>query len=207
MSFLTIIENKLNYFIRTNKDCILLDVLDLNTITESTENTGTSATNSVPSSSLNSHITVENAETESPETTMDNATSNKDTLPEKLNSQLNIDDKVRDDNEHNEKGATALPDGEDEEKAPLQSVYHVKWINFKDNHVAIVTQNENGPCPLLAITNVLLLQGKIKLPGMVEMVTSGQLMEYLGDFIFTNMPKVKLNCELKKLYLMCSINL
>ena len=78
------------------------------------------------------------------------------------------------------------------DKAPIQSVYHVKWIKFKGNTVAIITQNENGPCPLLAIMNVLLLKEKIKLPGMIEMVTSGQLMEYLGDCIFENAPKVRL---------------
>ena len=77
------------------------------------------------------------------------------------------------------------------DKAPIQSVYHVKWIKFKGNTVAIITQNENGPCPLLAIMNVLLLKEKIKLPGMIEMVTSGQLMEYLGDCIFENAPKVR----------------
>lgn len=76
------------------------------------------------------------------------------------------------------------------DKAPLQSVYHVKWIKFKNKPHAIITQNENGPCPLLAIMNVLLLQGKVKLPAMMEMVTSGQLMEYLGDCIFENAPKV-----------------
>ena len=76
------------------------------------------------------------------------------------------------------------------DKAPIQSVYHVKWIKYKGNTVAIITQNENGPCPLLAIMNVLLLKNKIKLPGMIEMVTSGQLMEYLGDCIFENAPKV-----------------
>ena len=80
------------------------------------------------------------------------------------------------------------------DKASVQSVYHVKWIKFKGNTVAIITQNENGPCPLLAIMNVLLLKGKIKLPGMIEMVTSGQLMEYLGDCIFENAPKVCLIC-------------
>ena len=78
------------------------------------------------------------------------------------------------------------------DKAPLQSEYHVKWIQFKSQTVAIVTQNENGPCPLLAIINCLLLHGRIKLPAMVEMVTSGQLMEYLGDCILESTPKVKL---------------
>ena len=82
-----------------------------------------------------------------------------------------------------------------EEKAPQQSVYHVKWIKFKNTLHAIITQNENGPCPLLAIMNVLLLERRVKLPAMMEMVTSGQLMEYLGDCIFENAPKVILQCS------------
>lgn len=71
------------------------------------------------------------------------------------------------------------------------SVYSVKWVIFKNNKVPIITQNENGPCPLIAIMNVLLLQKKIQFPALMEMVTSDQLMSYLGECIFENVPKVK----------------
>ncbi|XP_070565211.1 ubiquitin carboxyl-terminal hydrolase MINDY-2-like [Ptychodera flava] len=70
-----------------------------------------------------------------------------------------------------------------------QSVYHVKWIKFKGRNMPIVTQNENGPCPLIAIINVLILKGLIVLPDMVEIITSGQLMEYLGDCMLAQTPK------------------
>ncbi|CAL1548026.1 unnamed protein product, partial [Lymnaea stagnalis] len=70
-----------------------------------------------------------------------------------------------------------------------ESVYYIKWITFGQANVPIITQNENGPCPLLAIMNVLLLKGKVKLAPMIEMVTSEQLMTYLGDCIFENMPQ------------------
>ena len=86
-------------------------------------------------------------------------------------------------------GATASPENL-QEKSPLQSVYHIKWVRFKESLYPVVTQNENGPCPLLAIVNMLILQGKVKMPAMVEMVTSGQLMEYLADCIFEHAPKV-----------------
>nr|XP_033776574.1 ubiquitin carboxyl-terminal hydrolase MINDY-2 isoform X2 [Geotrypetes seraphini] len=46
------------------------------------------------------------------------------------------------------------------ERFPGQSVYHIKWIQWKEENTPIVTQNENGPCPLLAIMNVLLLAWK-----------------------------------------------
>lgn len=42
-----------------------------------------------------------------------------------------------------------------------QSLYHIKWIKWKEENTPIITQNENGPCPLLAIMNVLLLSWKV----------------------------------------------
>lgn len=88
-------------------------------------------------------------------------------------------------------GAAPLCRGEDEDDAALgpaatkerfpgQSVYHIKWIQWKEENTPIITQNENGPCPLLAILNVLLLAWKVKLPPMMEIITAEQLMEYLG---------------------------
>ncbi|XP_058521765.1 ubiquitin carboxyl-terminal hydrolase MINDY-2 isoform X3 [Ochotona princeps] len=104
-------------------------------------------------------------------------------------------------------GAAALPgaaplcreEGEEEESAqvlaaskerfPGQSVYHIKWIQWKEENTPIITQNENGPCPLLAILNVLLLAWKVKLPPMMEIITAEQLMEYLGDYMLDAKPK------------------
>ncbi|NP_001004517.1 ubiquitin carboxyl-terminal hydrolase MINDY-2 [Danio rerio] len=70
-----------------------------------------------------------------------------------------------------------------------QSFYQIKWIKWKEENTPIITQNENGPCPLLAIMNVLLLSWKVKLPPMMEMITAEQLMEYLGDYILEAKPK------------------
>ncbi|XP_026992881.2 ubiquitin carboxyl-terminal hydrolase MINDY-2 isoform X2 [Tachysurus fulvidraco] len=70
-----------------------------------------------------------------------------------------------------------------------QSIYHIKWIKWKEENTPIITQNENGPCPLLAIMNVLLLAWKVKLPPMIEIITAEQLMEYLGDYILDAKPK------------------
>lgn len=61
----------------------------------------------------------------------------------------------------------AGPDEEDgreagTERYPGQSVYHIKWMGWKEQSTPIVTQNENGPCPLLAIMNVLLLAWKVQ---------------------------------------------
>ena len=91
---------------------------------------------------------------------------------------------------------------------PASSIYHVKWIGWSCNQnvaeasnassprgqggdhqkesparsgkIAIVTQNANGPCPLLSLVNVLLLRGKISLPEGSEVVSAEQLTQYLG---------------------------
>ncbi|KAJ8340471.1 hypothetical protein SKAU_G00351040 [Synaphobranchus kaupii] len=70
-----------------------------------------------------------------------------------------------------------------------QSIYHIKWMKWKEENTPIITQNENGPCPLLAIMNVLLLAWKVKMPPMMEIITAEQLMEYLGDYILDAKPK------------------
>ena len=49
----------------------------------------------------------------------------------------------------------------------------------------------NGPCPLLALVNVLLLQEKITLNSNDEIVTSSQLMGFLGDIVLQAMPSVR----------------
>jgi hypothetical protein len=47
----------------------------------------------------------------------------------------------------------------------------VKRINFFGRSVKIVMQNENGPCPLLAIANVLSLRNELKLPAGIREIT------------------------------------
>lgn len=75
----------------------------------------------------------------------------------------------------------------------LSQEYHLKWIKWKGtNKLPIVTQNSNGPCPLLAIMNVLLLRKNISFPPMIEIITAEQLMSYLCDFILSNVPTVLL---------------
>uniref|UniRef100_G3MMA3 Ubiquitin carboxyl-terminal hydrolase n=2 Tax=Amblyomma TaxID=6942 RepID=G3MMA3_AMBMU len=72
---------------------------------------------------------------------------------------------------------------------PPQSVYHIKWVRWNNQKTPIITQNENGPCPLIAIINVLTLKGLIKLPHTLDVVTVEQLMEHLGDCILSSIPK------------------
>lgn len=63
---------------------------------------------------------------------------------------------------HSEYGADGTKPGLAKDRAAGQSIYHIKWIKWREENTPIITQNENGPCPLLAIMNVLLLAWKVK---------------------------------------------
>jgi len=82
-----------------------------------------------------------------------------------------------------------------QEKDIDNCIYHLKWIMWHDKKTPIVTQNENGPCPLIAISNILLLRGKIILPSVMEIITAKELMDYIGDMILQNVPKVSTTCS------------
>ena len=95
----------------------------------------------------------------------------------------------------NDTGAASLKVSKDgassSSSSSVLSIYHLKWIHFKTKKVPVITQNENGPCPLLAIMNVLLLQGRVTLESGLELITSEQLMDHLDECILENVPKVR----------------
>jgi hypothetical protein len=88
--------------------------------------------------------------------------------------------------------------------------YLVKTIDWKNQKVRIITQNgkdsffacisivfikltdtilENGPCPLVAICNVLFLRGDLEIqPSDREMVTFEYLVDRLGDYLLNHAP-------------------
>ncbi|NXK00246.1 MINY1 hydrolase, partial [Corythaixoides concolor] len=61
-------------------------------------------------------------------------------------------------------GAVGLPAEPPRTRTPNRAAeadfYCVKWITWKGERTPVITQSENGPCPLLAIMNILLLQWK-----------------------------------------------
>ncbi|XP_027717712.1 ubiquitin carboxyl-terminal hydrolase MINDY-1-like isoform X1 [Vombatus ursinus] len=69
--------------------------------------------------------------------------------------------------------------------------YCVKWIPWKGERTPIITQSTNGPCPLLAIMNILFLQWKVKLAPQKEVITSDELMAHLGDCLLSIKPQEK----------------
>lgn len=71
---------------------------------------------------------------------------------------------------------------------PSELIHQIKWISWHSAKTPIITQNENGPCPLLAVMNVLLLRGQVVLPDGVEFITAQNLLERLGDCILRLIP-------------------
>nr|XP_033779046.1 ubiquitin carboxyl-terminal hydrolase MINDY-1 isoform X2 [Geotrypetes seraphini] len=72
---------------------------------------------------------------------------------------------------------------------PEADFYFVKWITWRGERTPIITQNENGPCPLLAIMNILFLRWKVTLPPQKEVITSEELMAHLGDCLLSIKPQ------------------
>ncbi|KAK2836140.1 hypothetical protein Q7C36_014009 [Tachysurus vachellii] len=73
----------------------------------------------------------------------------------------------------------------------VQEHYYVKWITWKGEKTPIITQSENGPCPLLAIMNILFLRWKAKLPPQTEVITIDELMAHLGECVLSIKPREK----------------
>ncbi|KAI8365203.1 uncharacterized protein BYT42DRAFT_589150 [Radiomyces spectabilis] len=90
-----------------------------------------------------------------------------------------------------------VPEGSGQDTAQPEAaqeylVKQIDWIYDEEKaprRISIVTQNENGPCPLISICNVLLLRGDIDiLPPDREKVTFGYLVGLLGDYLLTHGP-------------------
>ncbi|XP_014679081.1 PREDICTED: protein FAM63A-like, partial [Priapulus caudatus] len=69
------------------------------------------------------------------------------------------------------------------------SPHRVKWIAWGGARAPVVTQNENGPCPLIAVMNVLALKSRVKLPPATVAVTTAELMQHVGNCILEQVPK------------------
>ena len=71
-----------------------------------------------------------------------------------------------------------------------ETIYQLKWLPWKGEFSPIVTQNSNGPCPLLALCNVLLLRGKMYIAPGTTAISSHELLNNLATIMFELMPQV-----------------
>jgi len=61
--------------------------------------------------------------------------------------------------------------------------YAIRWIKFSERLHPVVLQMVNGPCPLIAICNVLFLRGQLSLPAQTAEVSFEQLVTMLRAFL------------------------
>ena len=61
--------------------------------------------------------------------------------------------------------------------------FSLKPISFFGRTVAIVCQNENGPCPLLALANILLLEGRITINPDRGIISLAELTQIVANCI------------------------
>ncbi|KAJ5080794.1 nf-e2 inducible protein [Anaeramoeba ignava] len=64
--------------------------------------------------------------------------------------------------------------------------YYLKRTRFLKQEKNIVLQNQNGPCPLVAIINALHLNGQIPIPLNLEIISHSQLLSLLTNFLLAN---------------------
>ena len=65
------------------------------------------------------------------------------------------------------------------------SEFRLKSIRYNGSTIKIISQNINGPCPILGIANVLLLNGKLSIPQHWEQLQFQTLAQFLAEFIVT----------------------
>lgn len=63
---------------------------------------------------------------------------------------------------------------------PLKQIY----FPILDKNVSMVMQNENGPCPLIALSNILSLRGLVTLTG--SRIAQDELVSAIGELILTS---------------------
>ncbi|KAJ0264813.1 FAM63A-like protein [Hirschfeldia incana] len=76
------------------------------------------------------------------------------------------------------------------EQEDEEVTYKTKSIQFLGRTTPIILQNENGPCPLLAICNVLLLRNNLKLSPDSYEVSQERLMSLVVDRLIDSNSKV-----------------
>lgn len=72
---------------------------------------------------------------------------------------------------------------DDDKNNKGETMYKTKAVQFFGRSVPIILQNDNGPCPLLAICNVLLLRNNLKLGSEITEVTLSDLLSFILDLL------------------------
>jgi len=87
----------------------------------------------------------------------------------------------------------------------MSTGFSVRWVAFCGAHVPVIMQNENGPCPLLAIANVASLVRRITLPPGTSTVTSATLLQLVAEYLLSYNDALGQRSELDALTVQASI--
>jgi hypothetical protein len=63
----------------------------------------------------------------------------------------------------------------------MEQYYRIKTVPFLSSHVNILCQKENGPCPILAIANALILLKRLAIAPGSDVVSSTSLLNALAN--------------------------
>jgi hypothetical protein len=63
--------------------------------------------------------------------------------------------------------------------------FTLKSIIYNEKSLKIIMQNDNGPCPVIALANCLLLLGHLQLPPSTERISFNELVEMIGNYLLT----------------------
>jgi len=77
----------------------------------------------------------------------------------------------------------------------MSQLFFVKRVTFHDIQVPILCQNENGPCPLLAIANVLLLSGRTTIHEDKSALNLEELQELVAHEVLINAGQARSDVE------------
>ena len=72
----------------------------------------------------------------------------------------------------------------------MERIFELKQINFLGRRVQILCQNENGPCPLLAIANALLLQNRFTIHADRACISLSDLISEVAEVIVESTAKM-----------------
>ncbi|SBT47714.1 hypothetical protein POVWA2_055550 [Plasmodium ovale wallikeri] len=85
--------------------------------------------------------------------------------------------------------------------------YSVKWINFINRKVPILLQNKSGPCPLLCITNILLLRNQLQIDKKIKKISQSilenKIMNILLESNKKNVTDHNSSCNYRKNIIEC----
>ncbi|CRG97581.1 conserved Plasmodium protein, unknown function [Plasmodium gallinaceum] len=85
--------------------------------------------------------------------------------------------------------------------------YSVKWINFISRKVPILLQNKSGPCPLLCITNILLLRNQLHIDREITKISQkmieSKIMNLLLESNKKNVTDSRSSCNYRKNIIEC----